>query len=45
MAKTVKLEISEDLYKMIKELANKDRKAKNPVDYISNLVMEKYKNS
>ncbi len=45
MAKTVKLEISEDLHKMIKELADKDRKAKSPEDYISNLILEKYKKS
>lgn len=45
MAKTVKLEVSEDLYKMITELTKKDRKAKSPEDYISNLVMEKYKKS
>ena len=45
MAKIVQLKISDDLYKMIKELASKDRNARTPEDYISNLVMEKYRNS
>lgn len=43
MASTVKIEISKDLFEMIKELAGKNRK--KPEEYISSLVREKYKKS
>lgn len=41
MAQTVKLEVSKDLFVMIEELAKKDRK--KPIEYLSELIREKYK--
>lgn len=41
MAQTVKLEISKDIFEIIKKLANR----KKPEEYISELVIEKFRKS